>query len=72
LLPGSGVDGLDLRQVAAMGQLPWGPIVMGSLVALLIGILSLELLVQAVMRAKLHYFAVYCWLLGGLVLAGFI
>ncbi|MEK7711124.1 MAG: undecaprenyl-diphosphate phosphatase [Planctomycetota bacterium] len=57
---------------AAMGQLPWGPIVMGSLVSLLIGILSLELLVQAVMRAKLHYFAVYCWLLGGLVLAGLI
>ncbi len=57
---------------AAAARLPWGPILAGSIIALFVGILSLKLLVEAVMRAKLHYFAVYCWLLGGLVAAGLI
>lgn len=49
--------------------LPWGPILTGSVISLLVGILSLQLLVKAVMRAKLHYFAGYCWIVGGLVMA---
>lgn len=44
--------------------LPWGPILVGSLASLVVGVVSLRLLIGAVRRAKLHYFAVYCWLVG--------
>lgn len=55
---------------SALADLPWGPMVAGSVVSLVVGVASLLALVQAVRRAKLHYFAFYCWLVGGLILAG--
>jgi undecaprenyl-diphosphatase len=62
-------DALELNggQFAA---LPWGPILLGSVVSLIAGVVSLWLLLGAVRRARLHYFALYCWLLGGLVAGG--
>jgi len=56
--------------VEAAGQLPWAPILAGSAVSLFVGIVALKLLVRAVMRAKLHYFALYCWALGAMILLG--
>lgn len=47
-----------------------GPLLLGTLVSFLVGIAALRLLVAAVRRAKLHYFAFYCWLLGAIVLLG--
>lgn len=55
---------------AALAELPWGPMAAGSIVALVVGVVSLMALVQAVRRAKLHYFAYYCWVVGGLILLG--
>ena len=62
----------DLLQLpdAEFQQTPWGPIVAGTAVALATGVISLALLVQAVRRAKLHYFAWYCWGLGLLAVLG--
>lgn len=47
---------------------PWGPIIAGSVASLLVGVGSLALLLRVVRRAKLPYFAPYCWLLGASVI----
>jgi undecaprenyl-diphosphatase len=51
-------------------ELPWGAVIVGAVVSLVVGVLALRLLLDTVRRAKLHYFAPYCWLVGALVLAG--
>ncbi len=48
--------------------LNWGPIVAGAVVSLAVGVLALGLLLNVIRRAKLHYFACYCWILGVLAL----
>ena len=48
----------------------WGPVVVGSIVSAVVGIVALMALLKAVQRAKLHYFAWYCAALGVLILAG--
>ncbi len=53
-----------------LALIPFGPVLVGSLVSLIVGILALRLLLGTVRRAKLHYFAPYCWLLGIAVLVG--
>ena len=53
-----------------LAQIPWGPIIAGSLAALVSGVFALRLLLGVVRAAKLHYFAPYCWLLGLLLLSG--
>ncbi len=58
--------GLPHEQLAAV---KWGPVIVGSVVSLLVGIVALRLLLGVVRRAKLHYFAVYCWLVGLIVVA---
>jgi undecaprenyl-diphosphatase len=63
------MDALELGE-EGFAALPWGPIVVGSAISLLMGIVSLHLLLGAVRQAKLHYFAVYCWIVGGLVASG--
>jgi undecaprenyl-diphosphatase len=45
---------------AIAGLLPWGPMVVGGLVAFVVGTISLVLLLQVVRRAQLHHFAWYC------------
>ncbi len=47
----------------------WGPAIAGSALSLLVGVFALKLLLKAVRRASLHYFALYCWALGAFVLA---
>lgn len=48
--------------------IPWGPIAAGTIVSTIVGVLALTLLLSAVRRAKLHYFAPYCWVIGIFVL----
>jgi len=55
-----------------LGAIPLGPVIAGSLVSLVVGVIALMLLLGAVRRAKLHYFSVYCVILGALVIAGVI
>jgi len=71
ILGGTAIQFKDIlaQNEALAAGLPWGPILAGSIISLLIGILSLKLLVKAVMRAKLHYFSYYCWVVGVLVIA---
>ncbi len=53
-------------------QIAWGPTMAAGAVSLVVGVVSLRLLLGAVRRAKLHYFTGYCWLLGLLMLAGWV
>jgi undecaprenyl-diphosphatase len=64
---------LKLRDTLALPpaqweSIPWGPLLVGSLASLIVGVLALRLLLVAVRRAKLHYFAPYCWALALIVL----
>ncbi len=60
-------DTLDLPS-EVLQSVAWGPILFGSAISLVIGIFALKILLDAVRRAKLHYFAAYCWLVGLMVL----
>ncbi len=57
--------------VAMPPTVAWGPVIAGGAVSLLVGVCALNVLLGAVRRAKLHYFAIYCWALAALVLYGF-
>ncbi len=59
-------DALELP-VEASHAVAWGPMIAGSLLSFFVGMFALTLLLGMVRRAKLHYFAPYCWILGGLV-----
>ncbi len=48
--------------------LHWGPVWIGGVISLVVGVFALRLLLASLRRAKLHYFAPYCWILGGTVL----
>ena len=54
----------------ALARTPWGPILLGSVVSCTVGVIALRLLLDVVRRGRLHYFAAYCWILGGLIIAG--
>ena len=40
---------------------PWGPILAGSLVAFMTGVVSLRILLVLVVRNRIHVFCYYCW-----------
>ena len=54
----------------ALTNTPWGPTLVGGVVSCAVGVIALRLLLDVVRRAKLHYFAVYCWILAALIIAG--
>lgn len=62
-------DVLDLAP-DKINQLPWVPILVGSVAALIVGVFALQALLGVVRRSKLHYFAIYCWILGILIMTG--
>ncbi len=60
-------DALDLPS-APDYRVACGPVMVGGVVSLLVGVAALSLLLHIVRRAKLHHFAPYCWLVGALVI----
>ena len=59
---------LEARHAFDGVAVPWGRVVVGSLVAAVSGYFALRTLVAMVRRARLHLFAYYCWPLGAAVL----
>ncbi len=64
---------LKLRDTLALPPeqfqaIPWGPLLVGAGASFLVGMIALRVLLTVVRRAKLHYFALYCWMLGVYVL----
>ena len=65
-----GASAIKLAQMGARPlQVSWAPILLGSAVAAVVGYLALRLLLAAVQRARLRYFAFYCWVVGLLAVA---
>ena len=58
----------DLLGAGSAGLQP-GPMIAGMLTSFIVGIGALRLLLGMVSRRKLHWFALYCALLGGAVIA---
>jgi undecaprenyl-diphosphatase len=61
---------IDVARLPAeqLVDLPVGALVLGGLTSMLVGVVALRLLLSAVRRAKLHYFAAYCGMMGIVVL----
>jgi undecaprenyl-diphosphatase len=62
----------DVSGVPSAGAelVPWGPVIAGSAVGFLVGVVALTVLLRAVRVGALHYFAPYCFVLGMLAIAG--
>jgi undecaprenyl-diphosphatase len=56
----------------AISTIPWGPILLGGALSCLVGMVAVVMLVRLVRRARLHFFAPYCFVLGLLTLVGYI
>ena len=59
---GALVISLDSAKIASTISAPL--IVVGSLIALVVGFAALKMLLWVVKKGQLHYFAPYCWMLG--------
>lgn len=60
---------LDLYDVWKSGvQLPWVPILAGTLASFITGIVAIRLIVGVIKAGRFRYFAVYCWALGSVTL----
>jgi undecaprenyl-diphosphatase len=63
---------LSLKDLDAASTEAFLPYLAGTLAALMTGLLCIHLLMGVVRRRRLHWFAVYCWLAGGLGLFVFL
>jgi len=62
---------LEAPEFAAAGaQIPMAPLLAGFLAALVSGIFAIRLFVRMIHRGTFHWFAYYCWVVGGLYLLG--
>jgi undecaprenyl-diphosphatase len=61
----AGAAVLELPGLSGAGM-PWGVLLVGSLVACLTGILAIRTLVILLQRRAFHAFAPYCWVVGSL------
>lgn len=72
IIGGAAIKLKDTLQLppAHLADIPWGPILVATLVSAAVGVVALSMLLNIVRRAKLHLFAWYCWLVGALILTG--
>jgi undecaprenyl-diphosphatase len=61
----------NISDLAAASMLDAGPVALGMVTAIIVGYFSLRLLIRLVISRKLHYFSVYCWILGAALLLAF-
>ena len=59
------LKGKDLVETPgfALADLLRGPYLVGAITAAIVGYVALRLLLKLVQKARLHYLAIYCWLL---------
>lgn len=60
---------LSMQDLDTLGGDTLLPYLAGTAVALLTGLLCIHLLMGVIRRRRLHWFALYCWIVGGLGLA---
>ncbi|MBW3011783.1 undecaprenyl-diphosphate phosphatase [Candidatus Woesearchaeota archaeon] len=67
-----GASVLQLSKIQSYAAVEWGPIAIGTLIAVIAGYLSLKLLLIVVKNKRLKLFSYYCWLDGiAVIIAGF-
>ncbi len=59
---------LQIKDLATMSHmdlssLSWGPLIAGTVVATIVGVMSLRVLLSLVRNARLHLFTPYCWMM---------
>ena len=64
----SGAAVLQLGDLGG-GDLGWAPLALGSAFAAVTGVLAIRTFVAMLARESFHFFAPYCWIVGGLFLA---
>ena len=57
---------LSIKDIESIAGETVFPYIAGTLAALVIGLLCIHLLLGVIRRRRLHWFAIYCWLLGGI------
>jgi undecaprenyl-diphosphatase len=53
-----------MELVEAAEPIAWGPLLIGTFVAYVSGVLAIRAMIQLVTRGTLHYFAFYCFAIG--------
>ena len=66
VLAGASLIGTNVIRAGDL-TVSWGPLLLGSVAAGAVGWVALQVLLAAVRRAKLHYFSIYCWIVGALL-----
>jgi undecaprenyl-diphosphatase len=61
-----GAAGLSLRNLDTTATVSVLPYLAGTIASLITGLLCIHLLLGVIRRQKLHWFALYCWIAGGL------
>jgi undecaprenyl-diphosphatase len=57
------IKAIDLLELG--GEADWLPIILGTIVAYASGVAAIKILLSVIRRGRLQYFAVYCFLVGG-------
>ena len=55
--------------LATEADIFWGPIIIGAVVAFVSGVAAIRIMLEFVRKGRLEFFAVYCFIVGGLGLA---
>jgi len=61
------IVGAEFKEILSQGvelSYGWLPILSGSLISFITGLIALKFLINIVNRGKLYYFAFYCWIVG--------
>ena len=58
------IKALELFELGIQAE--WVPILLGTLVAYASGIAAIKILLSVIRRGRLQYFAIYCFLVGGI------
>ena len=60
---------LQTHAVISNGEeIDWIPTLIGTVTAMLVGYMAIQLLLKIIQKSKLHLFSYYCWVVGGLVI----
>lgn len=70
IVGGSAIKLAEVLGGSAGRSVAIGPIVVGAVVAGVVGYVALRLLLSAIQRARLHYFGYYCWVVGLVAILG--
>ena len=60
---------IDILKDDGKIDVSWQPMLLGAVISFVVGLLCLKLLIRLLLADRLHWFAVYCLIVGGLTIA---